>query len=577
MEFGATDLIDRGFFPRELPPPFTTTSLTAAADLALPAIKERRTECIRHNLARVGGFRRLLKVPNPINFIHVAQVIEELWPQIDEHLKQSMLSMSRPVPSRSERCLVPQYRFSEKPWFRARHRAGARFVLQSDVSQCYSSIYTHSLPWALHGKAYAKANQNKTDTDELDLAIRLGSGGQTIGLPIGPDTSLVAAEIVLTAVDRALQEALGDHVKGFRYLDDYELCFRTRTEAEEAQSHLEAALADYELAINPTKTRILELPQPLQEEWPHRILTFTVRTATAKKTANDLVALYSLAGDLARRNPGALKYALQRSRDVSLTKEFWPLFQHLVWSAVSAEPTTAATAVDLLRVKSEEIEEPVARRVATETLEALIAANAPIRNSSEVTWALWGAIVLGLNLSPAAAEAVSRVEDDFVALLALHAELDGRFGAEALITSSWETLIGEEDALKGPHWLLAYEAGVRGWLAEGPDEPTIRSSAILRVRTFGSTTTVPPGILSQVRPDRCPDRLWVQTSTRDVSSAASCLRMPPRAKTLAQAAAILRWGSDRAWQQRPRSRVAIAVAGHALRSQSKRSARCRHH
>jgi hypothetical protein len=122
-------------------------------------------------------------------------------------------------------------------------------------------------------------------------------------------------------------------------------------------------------------------------------------------------------------------------------------------------------------VKSEEIEEPVARRVATETLEALIAANAPSRNSSEVTWALWGAIVLGLDLSPAAAESesVSRIEDDFVALLALHAGLDGRFGAETLNTSNPETVIAEEDALKGPHWLLAYEAGVRGWLAEGPD------------------------------------------------------------------------------------------------------------
>jgi hypothetical protein len=32
------------------------------------------------------------------------------------------------------------------------------FVLISDVSQFYPTLYTHAIPWALHGKAYAKAN-----------------------------------------------------------------------------------------------------------------------------------------------------------------------------------------------------------------------------------------------------------------------------------------------------------------------------------------------------------------------------------------------------------------------------------
>lgn len=213
------DLIRRGYFPRELPPPFTTSSLADVdpSELKFPKGTDLVSECTRHNLARVGGFRRLLKVPNPMNFMKLAAVIEELWPSIDEHLLKSALSISRPKRRGNDRALVPEYRFTEKPWFRARYRSGSRFVLESDVSQFYSSLYTHSLPWALHGKAVAKANLDKTAADKLDRAIRRGSANQTIGIPIGPDTSLVAAEIVLTAVDQELQEALAPSgpIKGF--------------------------------------------------------------------------------------------------------------------------------------------------------------------------------------------------------------------------------------------------------------------------------------------------------------------------------------------------------------------------
>src|SRR5207248_321442 len=98
----------------------------------------------------------------------------------------------------------------------------------------YPSLYTHAIPWALHTKPVAKANKGKTDGDKIDKAVRDCSSGQTIGIPIGPDTSFVVAEIVLTAVDAAIRTKL-PLFRGFRYLDDYEAAFVSRAEAEEAQ------------------------------------------------------------------------------------------------------------------------------------------------------------------------------------------------------------------------------------------------------------------------------------------------------------------------------------------------------
>ena len=87
----------------------------------------------------------------------------------------------------------------------------------------------------------------------------MGQDQQTVGIPIGPDTSLLMAELIMQRCDETLLLNL-PNLKGHRFIDDYELSFQTRTEAEEAFHLLDACLADFELALNPKKTRVLELP-----------------------------------------------------------------------------------------------------------------------------------------------------------------------------------------------------------------------------------------------------------------------------------------------------------------------------
>lgn len=77
---------------------------------------------------------------------------------------------------------------------------------------------------------------------------------------------------------------------------------------------------------------------------------------------------------------------------------------------------------------------------------------------------LWAAIVLDVELSSDAARAIATMDDDFVALLALDADERELFAAGGLDASRWEHLVDYDAVLSGPHWLLAYEASVRGWL-----------------------------------------------------------------------------------------------------------------
>jgi hypothetical protein len=61
-------------------------------------------------------------------------------------------------------------------------------------------MYTHSLAWALDSKENVKTNLRSRISsvgDDLDLAARNGQEKQTKGIPVGPDSSQVLAEIIL--------------------------------------------------------------------------------------------------------------------------------------------------------------------------------------------------------------------------------------------------------------------------------------------------------------------------------------------------------------------------------------------
>jgi hypothetical protein len=108
-----------------------------------------------------------------------------------------------------------------------------------------------------------------------------------------------------------------------------------------------------------------------------------------------------------------------------------------------------------------------------EVFESVIARHAPRAQGSEVAWAVWGAIAWDVQLSTDAARLIDAMEDDIVALLAMHANVKKLFPAGALTGSKWTALMAQPDALTGEHWLLAYEGNQQGWLTA----PTVAKDA----------------------------------------------------------------------------------------------------
>src|SRR6266404_2258130 len=271
MSLTLENLLGRGYLPQELPPPFNSKTLAkfvaAEKPKGFPFVAKPPTTSIPEvfNLARTGTLRRELSILNPIHFSLLADLIVDNWIALEKEAVTSTFSLSSPVTTDAKRAIGRKHKMDQRPERRAQVYAQGRFLLRADISRFYSSIYTHSIPWALHGKEFSKKNKKaKNLGNQLDELLRNCQDGQTNGIPIGPDTSLLMAELLLSRIDAELEKR---NISGLRYVDDYELGFDTEAEALEGLSILQEALLRFELHLNPSKTRILPLPQRIEETW----------------------------------------------------------------------------------------------------------------------------------------------------------------------------------------------------------------------------------------------------------------------------------------------------------------------
>lgn len=441
-----TDLVSRGYLPKELPPLFTSASLGRHyANLALPS--KKTSYCLRYSHSKYATVRRTLAIPNPAHFVPLAAAVATHWHTLSSHCGTSPFSHTKPIQG-TDRAIVWENSLEQMPLLRAKMRVGARYVLQADVSTCYAAMYTHAIPWALHGKAAAKANRRtQSPGNILDVASRNIQSGQTIGIPIGPDTSLPIAEAVLTSVDRSVQTKTGCE-RAFRVVDDYEIPCATLSDAERVRNALQDELAEFELQLNPRKTRIIEVPSSLETAWVQELAAFPLGSPTSTVLEAQLVRYFSRAFDIANATPGdpVLKYAVRRLSEVD-TKGAAVLAQHLLLQAAVSDPGTIQTALFVI-FKHKQQGLNVDTDGLARALDAIIVRHAALQHAGDVAWALWGAVVFGLTLQSSATAALEKLNDPIAALMTLFAESKG-----ALVSSpdkSQWCQCAQTDELFGP-------------------------------------------------------------------------------------------------------------------------------
>jgi hypothetical protein len=290
----------------------------------------------------------------------------------------------------------------------------------------------------------------------------MGQDQQTVGIPIGPDTSLVMAELIMQRCDDELLAKLPS-LKGHRFIDDYELSFQTRTEAENAFHILDSCLSKFELALNPKKTHVLELPLQLELAWATELKQFSFSRVSQAGQAADLTNYFSRAYSLHSSNLGesVLQFAVARLRDLNVDPGNWVLFQKLLLLCVIPEPASFPYVLEQIITRKNAGAAPILPEL-EEIANTLIESHSTLRHSSEVANAVWACLALGLTLRDKAVDLISQCDDPVVALLALDCEQHGLV-SKPLDKTLWASHM-TQDALYDEHWLLAYEANVKNWL-----------------------------------------------------------------------------------------------------------------
>jgi len=162
------------------------------------------------------------------------------------------------------------FRFYESYGYQKAERSFVR-LLKLDISKCFDSIYTHSMPWALLGTMPAKDNltpSKQTFGGRFDALLQNMNNGETNGIVIGPEFSRIFAELILQHIDNELQRRLLKdcglrhkvNYEIFRYVDDFFVFHNNNEQARLIERYLSGILREFKLNLNAEKALVIEKP-----------------------------------------------------------------------------------------------------------------------------------------------------------------------------------------------------------------------------------------------------------------------------------------------------------------------------
>ncbi|KGK42725.1 hypothetical protein LH51_04750 [Nitrincola sp. A-D6] len=461
------ELLAKGFFPVQLPPGFTSepyASKYKEFQGRWGAQKAPDCRMEKFSVARSSYYRRITRIINPVGYFFLAKEIVTYWSDIQKHYRKSKISLSIPQISPSLRA-IQLSKFSELYEAKITKSTGYRYVLITDISTFFPSIYTHTIPWALHGKVEAKRNSERSAMyfgnilDQKSMGIQ---DRQTIGLPIGPDTSHIIAEIIGVAIDIQVKEALKGWPQGFRYVDDYFLFFDTREDAEKCLAQLTKSISNFELQINPAKTKIVEVKELVEETWKYNLKKLDI-SDQKKKQRDDIHNYFEALFSLEERytDESLVKYGLKKISSRIIKKSNWDVFEAYLLKCGFSFPNTLQVIANILSTYnyySYNINKDAIQRFCNN----LIKVHAISDHHSEVSWLLWICKELKLNIKREVIREIEGMSSSICVLIVLDLYASGIIRTN--IRADYLRQFSNKESLYADAWLLSYEAGRRLWL-----------------------------------------------------------------------------------------------------------------
>lgn len=464
--FDISRLIRYGYLPKELPPCFSMDDLASQATSIL-----RATGCIspKSSIPLVySGFksevsRRRFAVPNPYHYIKATKEIVDGEKEIESILKKSKYSLRAPIagkPAEGES-------YAMKSNTAADTREAVEALYQSnqieirlDINTCFDSIYTHTIPWAIHGiKISKKFPKDKSLLgNRLDVSMQAMNYGQTNGVLVGNDLSRIVSEIILCTVDNQIQEKF-PNIKCVRFVDDYYIYIKDTNDIQVIIAFIRKTLAKYQLTLNENKIQVNESPFIYGKTW-----LVGMQQAIMLKTSEFISWLINEYNKY--KDPAILKYGLT----VIDSKQH---YSHKQWVSIQSRIINLWVRYPFLADRVFTIlwnnKESLYKRSLKDAIYNVIDHSLLLGLDLELIWAVWFVKVFNIQISQECAIKILNSKNDLAIIILLDILRTNGLDYKPMIQKELKTMLDylkeedlDEDGKPGripwsSHWILAYE------------------------------------------------------------------------------------------------------------------------
>ncbi len=463
-------LISHGFFAPELPPCFISDDLARyreslwnavesvpkLSNARYPGAKQFISEPAWFYFPRYGRDDRKHAAINPISYLAISKVLADHFVQLRSASRKSRFSASPLVFDWVGSRAVFRPSIDLRDDFRINLATRHERYVAADIRAFFHSIYTHSIPWAIYGKAWSKQNRQITHYGNLlDLFCRNAQDGQTIGLPVGPDTSRLVAEVIASALDEKLSEIIQiEDLDASRYIDDYTIAVASGLSGDSLIAAVRQAAAFYELELNNDKSAVDLTSKRPSTGWKQAAIAHVPRS---DKTTNSFLRFFYEVGRVCNDHPelNVEKFAFQNARSAFVNADEWSVLQSHLTNAYRRNSTLISFLVEVLVLR--EIEHgDVDKAKLAGFLERRLPELAQENRTGEIIWLLFLVIRLGVELPSNKLSRLFQLENSMVALMLTYASNSGTV-LGVVDHSTWQQHLSSQ-GLKGSMWLYAYES-----------------------------------------------------------------------------------------------------------------------
>ncbi|EID0034481.1 RNA-directed DNA polymerase [Vibrio diabolicus] len=290
----ASWLLSAGYFPESniLPPSFKVHDFKLQGK---PYNKEA-TDLTRRQLAPISYPKSLLTnrvfaIQDPRNYHDIVFYLHEEWETVLDRLypeNTKIFSYSMPIPVdkknqgkmgclRTGRMIYEWIRMAESDL--VIDATSYKYLAKTDITNFYSSVYTHSLAWALAGNRETAFEDKECSNfgNKIDKLLQYANDARTNGIPVGSALSDLVAEILLAWVDEKVSKELSSlDFLAVRFKDDYRVLCNSEEDAKKVLSTISNELSKINLTLNENKTQVFVVPDGLyrphdREYFPHSL------------------------------------------------------------------------------------------------------------------------------------------------------------------------------------------------------------------------------------------------------------------------------------------------------------------